>query len=422
MLKGSMSMDERFIEKCVNDFNKFIEFSEIEKPTLSAKAEVFGKKDCFKLNGLLENQKPVSAPNYNQDQYHIIDLMFELSIKGKLYYKGNDAKGKPALVKTPRLDYYLELNNFEKYVFLLQTYWTKYDFTKKFDKWIPINSFFNFLMYIVDSKPGQEILKNEKHSTQKIYLEAAAFQHHLRFFGMGEPELIIREKWAYEDTIRAFFPTSFGADVAKFLCTEALEFWNMYDLLHLLLPRKKFNKKGDIIRICEMEERRLKERKLEPFEVFKRIFPHDKVVNTVKELSMENVNGVYSFKVSLSKTLWRKIKMSGKHTLGDLHDAIQGAFNFDNDHLYAFYIGGNRRTGKPVYCKEVREGGKAAEETTIQELGLFVGQKLVYLFDFGDCWEFRVELMGIEKEMPLPLTPMIFETKGKSPHQYRYEW
>ncbi len=127
-------MDKKFIEKCVNDFNKFIEFNETEKPTLSAKVEVFGKKDCFKLNSLLGYQKPVSAPNYNQEQYPIIDLMFELALQGKLYYKGNDAKGKPALLKAPRLDYYVELNNFEKYVFPLQTYWTKYEFMKKFDR------------------------------------------------------------------------------------------------------------------------------------------------------------------------------------------------------------------------------------------------------------------------------------------------
>jgi len=415
-------MDEKFIKKCVNDFNKFIEFNEIEKPTLSAKAEVFGKKDSYKINCLLENQKPVSAPNYNQDQYPIIDLMFELALLGKLYYKGNNAKGKPALIKTPRLDYYVELNNFEKYVFLLQTYWTKYEFMKKFDRWLSISPFYNFLAEIANSEPAQEIIKNEKHHTNSIYFEAAAFQHHLRFFGMGEPELIIREKWIYDDTIRAFFPTSFGIEVARFLCTEALECWNREDVLNLLISKKKYSKKADILNLLTMEEKRIKEIKSKPFEVFKKIFPEGKVVNTVKEFDVEDTDGVYYFKVSLSKTLWRKIKISGKHTLGNLHDAIQEAFNFDNDHLYAFYIGGNQKTGKPVYCKEAREGGTAAEELTIQEMGLFTGQKLIYLFDFGDCWEFTVELMGIEKEASLPLTPIIVEAKGESPQQYGYEW
>jgi len=65
---------------------------------------------------------------------------------------------------------------------------------------------------------------------------------------------------------------------------------------------------------------------------------------------------------------------------------------------------------------------QAAEELAIQEMGIFAGQKLIYLFDFGDRWEFSVELMGIDKEEPLPLKPIIVEAKGESPQQYRYEW
>ena len=205
------------IMKCVNDFNRFIEFIQNEKSTLSAKSEVFGKKDSYRINSLLENQKPVSAPNYNQDQYPIIDLMFDLALLGKLYYRGNSAEGKPSLVKTPALDSYIELNNYEKYIFLLQTYWTKYKFMEKFDRWISVSPFFNFLAEIANSQPGQAIVKNEKYRTDDIYFRAAAFQHHLRFFGIGEPELIIREKKMYEDTISAFYPTSFGIEAARFL-------------------------------------------------------------------------------------------------------------------------------------------------------------------------------------------------------------
>jgi hypothetical protein len=53
---------------------------------------------------------------------------------------------------------------------------------------------------------------------------------------------------------------------------------------------------------------------------------------------------------------------------------------------------------------------------------LYPGQKLVYLFDFGDMWEFSVELLGIEKEAPLPLRPITVESKGESPKQYECDW
>lgn len=41
--------------------------------------------------------------------------------------------------------------------------------------------------------------------------------------------------------------------------------------------------------------------------------------------------------------------MSLKYSQHDLHKAIQEAFCFDNGHLYAFYLDGNQRTGKPIY-------------------------------------------------------------------------
>lgn len=49
------------INTAINDFGRFIEFNESEKPILSAKQGVFGKKDSFKLNMLLENKKEVNA-------------------------------------------------------------------------------------------------------------------------------------------------------------------------------------------------------------------------------------------------------------------------------------------------------------------------------------------------------------------------
>lgn len=415
-------MDEPLIMNCVGDFNRFIQYIETEKPVLSEKSEIFGKKDSYKMNSMLENQKIVSVPHYNQDQYPVIDLMFELALLGNLYYKGINARGKLVFIKTPMLDSYFKLNDLEKYVFLLQTYWTKYEFIKMIDRWRSVYPFYAFLAEIAKAKPGQEILKNEKHQTNSLYFEAAAFQHQLKYFGIGEPELIIREKWIYDDTIRAFYPTSFGIKVARFLCTKALECWNSDDFIRSLISEKKSDHKMDIRTFREMEKKRILEIRNDSFNIFKNLFPEGQVANTVEDLVAEDKDGVYCFKVSLSKTIWRKIKMSGRHTLGDLHDTIQVAFEFDDDHLYAFYIDGNEKTGKPVYCQRAKEGGTSAEALMIQEMGLLAGQRLVYLFDFGACWKFSVELMGIDREEALPLTPVIVEEKGEAPLQYKYQF
>ena len=37
-------------------------------------------------------------------------------------------------------------------------------------------------------------------------------------------------------------------------------------------------------------------------------------------------------------------------------------------------------------------------------------------------WEFNVELIGIEKDTPVPMKPIVIESRGESPQQYGSEW
>ena len=99
------------IDATLNDFERFIEFNESEKPILSVKQGVLGKKDSFKLNMLLENKKEVNASNYNQDQYPEIDLMFSLALVAKLYIEANDEMGKLKFLKTSNLESFQSLKS-----------------------------------------------------------------------------------------------------------------------------------------------------------------------------------------------------------------------------------------------------------------------------------------------------------------------
>lgn len=391
------------IEKTVEEFEKFIRFIKNESPALSLKLGVLGKKDSYKLNLMLHYKKDVVGPNYNQEQYPVIDLMFSLALAGRLYVKANNENGKPALIETGAMEIYRTLNQYEKYVFLLQTYWTKYDFGEKFDRFVSISSLYRTLEYIANAEEGQKIVKDEFMLNWPIYSLGAAFFHQIRFFGLGELEEIEGPKFRYEESIAAFIPNKFGILISGFLISKALRLWGHKDLGFTLLEKKAKNKPEPIEN---------------PFDVFKEIFSDGRVINTVASKNEFDRSGVYIFKVSLSKSCWRRISVSHRHSLDDLHLAIQEAFDFDNDHLYAFYVNGNHRTGKPIYCSDARNGAKTAEETTIEDIGLYKGQKLYYLFDFGDMWEFGVELIKIEKNVPLPLKPVIIETKGESPDQY----
>lgn len=64
--------------------------------------------------------------------------------------------------------------------------------------------------------------------------------------------------------------------------------------------------------------------------------------------------------------------------------------------------------------------GPFSDKITIGELGLLPGQQILYIFDFGCEWRFKIEVLE-KKDEPGPSSPVICERKGKSPEQYP-EW
>ncbi len=114
--------------------------------------------------------------------------------------------------------------------------------------------------------------------------------------------------------------------------------------------------------------------------------------------------GRYIFKVSLGK-VWRRIAISAEATLDTFSSAILDSVDFDHDHLYEFtYKNPLGRTIR-AFHPYMDSADLFATEVLIGELPLAVGETMDYLFDFGDCWEFKIALEAIE---PIPEEP----TKG----------
>lgn len=129
----------------------------------------------------------------------------------------------------------------------------------------------------------------------------------------------------------------------------------------------------------------------------------------------EFTEGTFVFKVSLGK-VYRSIAIDSRLTLEELTQAILDAFNFDKDHLYAFYFkdqfGNNIEVSAPL-SKE----SPLTNEVKIGTLPIKVGSTMDFIFDFGDNWEFKVQLTEIKK-MNLKSKYKIVERKGKAPEQY----
>ena len=150
----------------------------------------------------------------------------------------------------------------------------------------------------------------------------------------------------------------------------------------------------------------------------------------------------YIFKVKLryDKRIWRKIEMLGRQTLDDLHMAIQKAFDFDADHLYSFFMSGRAwDLSNFEYHHPEADGGPAgarmramilffqgsrseprlpATRMRIESLNLKPKRKFLYLFDYGDEWQFEVEFLK-EGSSEKALYPRIIDSRGEAPQQYQ---
>ncbi|WP_158972653.1 hypothetical protein [Paraglaciecola sp. L3A3] len=82
------------------------------------------------------------------------------------------------------------------------------------------------------------------------------------------------------------------------------------------------------------------------------------------------------------------IEVDGDTSLEDLHFIIQGAVEFDNDHMYEFFIAKTERAYErnSFVCNEQQIVNTSIESFTQAAKG----KKMFYLFDYGDSWLFQI--------------------------------
>lgn len=125
----------------------------------------------------------------------------------------------------------------------------------------------------------------------------------------------------------------------------------------------------------------------------------------------------YVIRVSLSKYCRRDLNFSGSFTLEDLADMILFAFDFDNDHLHAFFMDGKPYSDAECYYSQyAEEEGIASNEIKVEALELNEKQKFLFVFDFGDDWRFKCEVIKIIDIFEGK--PHVSNILGEAPEQY----
>lgn len=117
--------------------------------------------------------------------------------------------------------------------------------------------------------------------------------------------------------------------------------------------------------------------------------------------------------------VYRVFEFSARHTLYDVHAAIQEAFELDDDHPHAFYMSGRHwDTKSEVEGPDAFGAGGRTPGTRLHELSLEAGKRFAYVFDFGEELWHELEVQTITETEKPPVKPQQIESVGDAPSQY----
>jgi hypothetical protein len=123
-------------------------------------------------------------------------------------------------------------------------------------------------------------------------------------------------------------------------------------------------------------------------------------------------------------SIHRDIEIEPSKSLYTLAEAIVTAFGFDFDHAFGFYSGHKSATSAfPRYelfadMGEAAPGVSGVKKTRISQAFAEIGHTMVFLFDYGDEWRFRVSLKATGTKLAKVRYPRVVAARGAAPPQY----
>ena len=130
------------------------------------------------------------------------------------------------------------------------------------------------------------------------------------------------------------------------------------------------------------------------------------------------------FRASLRGRLYRDLELPSGASLEDLAAAVVSAFGFDLDHAFGFYsnLKGDYYRSEERYelfadLGEASEGVRSVRRTKLGTAFPEVGKTMLFLFDYGDEWRFKVELIGLGRKENA-VYPRVLKRVGEAPPQY----
>lgn len=125
------------------------------------------------------------------------------------------------------------------------------------------------------------------------------------------------------------------------------------------------------------------------------------------------------------RSIYRELEIDGQKTLFVLAKSIVQAFDFEFDHAFGFYPvlhGRDVLRSSPRYeifaDMDGESGARSVKKTKVKDVFGKLGEKMLFLFDYGDDWRFEVVLIGFGEKAPTTRYPKLLKSQGVSPEQY----
>ncbi|MEY8716407.1 IS1096 element passenger TnpR family protein [Francisella philomiragia] len=153
---------------------------------------------------------------------------------------------------------------------------------------------------------------------------------------------------------------------------------------------------------------------------------NSKSKNDILFVKIECINEYFGYKS------YKKVEVKADMSLFQLYKKILKMFDFDDDHMHAFYLG---KTGKPYIRTNInligsedpydldidpKEQYKFEKSITVREaMAIKTEYFLCMIFDFGDDWVFKISEYKKKVDFdPKKKYPFIVKEVGENPEQY----
>lgn len=111
--------------------------------------------------------------------------------------------------------------------------------------------------------------------------------------------------------------------------------------------------------------------------------------------------------------VWRRVEVAGDLTLTRLHDVVQAAMGWGDEHAHCFRTEADPLAPRFLTGFEVAQGDSELVEDAVRldQVVAAAGDRIWYDYDFGDRWE---HVLTVESVLPEPTDPPVCTAGGRA--------